>query len=158
MCNGESGRLSHGGVIVILKPTEVPGSPALKRELSLRLADDASKARTLASLQGLESEAGLPIIIIQYFCLILRRAQRSASLLKDCADSLDSGLGDLRAARNLDEAVLHQFIVPESMMTGRSFPLSNKLNLSVGGDGVIGHRASFVRDGTTLAEGIIGWN
>ncbi|KAI6890203.1 hypothetical protein KC325_g263 [Hortaea werneckii] len=53
MCNGETGRAAQGGAIVILKPAAFPPTPArpsLHRELSLRLADDASSGGTTAVL------------------------------------------------------------------------------------------------------------
>lgn len=53
MCNGETGRAAQGGAIVILKPAAFPPTPArpsLHRELSLRLADDASSGGTTALL------------------------------------------------------------------------------------------------------------
>lgn len=53
MCNGETGRAAQGGAIVILKPTAfqtTPARPSLHREMSLRLAEDASSGRTMALL------------------------------------------------------------------------------------------------------------
>ncbi|KAK5123411.1 hypothetical protein LTR85_002843 [Meristemomyces frigidus] len=131
MCNGEGGRQSQGGVIAVLKPTLVPGEDALKRELSLRLAQDASNGGTTASLDGFEANAGIAHILIH-------------------------GHGDLRHHES-DEAVLHRFDVPISV-TGGAFPLANTLSLNAGGNGVVGRRVSFVRGGLVLGEGIIGWN
>lgn len=53
MCNGETGRAAQGGAIVILKPAAfqtTPTRPSLHREMSLRLAEDASSGRTMALL------------------------------------------------------------------------------------------------------------
>ncbi|KAK4545524.1 hypothetical protein LTR36_002874 [Oleoguttula mirabilis] len=132
MCNGEGVRQSHGGAIAVLKPSTVAGAPDLAHELRLRLAEDDSNKGTTASLEGLKLDAGTAHIVIH-------------------------GHGDLRSVHDLGEAVLHQFKIPDSM-AGASFPLANRLSLSVGGDGVIGRRASFVQDGLVVGVGIIGWN
>ncbi|TKA23285.1 hypothetical protein B0A50_07342 [Salinomyces thailandicus] len=66
MCNGESGRGSQGGAIVVLKPALAPNAPPTHKhkDLCLQLADDASTGTTTAQLAGLEGQAGAGHIVI----------------------------------------------------------------------------------------------
>ena len=82
------------------------------------------------------------------------------------ADYLRSRSGDLRAKADPQD-VLHSFSLgssPFDRIHGSDrFRLPAKLDLGVGGDGVIGRRVSLVRrtgaDGArVLRQGIIGWN
>jgi hypothetical protein len=54
-------------------------------------------------------------------------------------------------------SILHAF--PLSAFTTESeFSLPRKLDLGVGGEGVIGRRVGLVRQTKLLRQGIIGWN
>jgi predicted NAD/FAD-dependent oxidoreductase len=66
--------------------------------------------------------------------------------------------GDLVTGSNSESSILHRFAVPQTAHQGNAFDLNQRLDLGVGGDGVIGRRVSFVNEQTVLGEGIIGWN
>ena len=66
--------------------------------------------------------------------------------------------GDLASGNLTESSVLHRFAVPQVACDGHAFSLDHKLDLGVGGDGIIGRRVSFVNQHTVLGEGIIGWN
>jgi hypothetical protein len=53
-------------------------------------------------------------------------------------------------------SILHAF--PLSTFTTESFNLPRKLDLGVGGEGIIGRRVGLVRQTQLLRQGIIGWN
>jgi hypothetical protein len=53
-------------------------------------------------------------------------------------------------------SILHAF--PLSTFTTESFSLPRKLDLGVGGEGIIGRRVGLVRQTQLLRQGIIGWN
>ncbi|CAD0091997.1 unnamed protein product, partial [Aureobasidium vineae] len=53
-------------------------------------------------------------------------------------------------------SILHDF--PLSTFTTQSFSLPHKLDLGVGGEGIIGRRVGLVRQAQVLRQGIIGWN
>ncbi|CAD0111944.1 unnamed protein product, partial [Aureobasidium uvarum] len=53
-------------------------------------------------------------------------------------------------------SILHAF--PLSTFTTQSFSLPHKLDLGVGGEGIIGRRVGLVRQAQVLRQGIIGWN
>lgn len=64
--------------------------------------------------------------------------------------------GDLRAEA-LTTSILHAF--PLEMTTREQpFSLPRKLDLGVGGEGVIGRRVGLVRQAQVLRQGIIGYN
>jgi hypothetical protein len=65
MCNGYSARSSQGGTIVILKPTSMTGSPAIRRVPSLRLAQDSETGKTMATIDDLNLNDGNNQVIIQ---------------------------------------------------------------------------------------------
>ena len=65
MCNGESGRASQGGAVVVLKPANTPEGPVIQRELSLRLSDDSSNGTTTALLSGQDWQSSGGHIVIQ---------------------------------------------------------------------------------------------
>ncbi|WPH02089.1 Hypothetical protein R9X50_00494400 [Acrodontium crateriforme] len=135
MCNGESGRLSQGGTIAVLRaPRTTIVRPSLERELSLRFRQDSSNV-THASFDGLNADSTGSQVIIH----------------RD---------GDLITGAMTDDSILHSIAVPRSATSGEttSFALSEPLNLSAGADGVIGRRISFVSGRTVIGQGIIGWN
>lgn len=72
------------------------------------------------------------------------------------ANSYCSKDGDLRAEAPTT-SILHAF--PLEMTTReQSFSLPRKLDLGVGGEGVIGRRVGLVRQAQVLRQGIIGYN
>ncbi|RMY44031.1 hypothetical protein D0864_15707 [Hortaea werneckii] len=156
MCNGETGRAAQGGAIVILKPAPLqptPARPSLHRELSLRLADDASSGRTLALLDRPSPSFFSP-------------ASASASATAGAAYILIHRSGDLRSEIPSDALQpMHRFEIPadrdptiDLALAPLPFSLATKLDLSVGETGVIGRRASLVFADQILGEGVIGWN
>nr|POE86968.1 hypothetical protein CFP56_64000 [Quercus suber] len=66
--------------------------------------------------------------------------------------------GDLLMGDMTEKSVLHLITVPASSHTGAVFKLQRRLDLSVGEQGVIGRRVSFVQGQDVLGHGIIGWN
>ena len=66
--------------------------------------------------------------------------------------------GDLRSNAMSESSILHRFAVPKSLPTGAYFPLDSKVDLGVGGEGVIGRRVSLMSDHILVGEGIMGWN
>ncbi|KAL1587453.1 hypothetical protein WHR41_03843 [Cladosporium halotolerans] len=133
MCNGTSSRTSQGGSIAVLQPKPSSQRPQLHRELSLRLAADAINGHTTATFEGLEASP-----LGSYF--VIHRD------------------GDLVTGSHSESSILHRFAVPQTAHQGNAFDLNQRLDLGVGGDGVIGRRVSFVNEQTVLGEGIIGWN
>ncbi|KAI7131543.1 hypothetical protein KC352_g31174, partial [Hortaea werneckii] len=134
MCNGETGRAAQGGAIVILKPAALSPTlarPWLHRELSLRLADDASNGRTMAMLDRPSQSFFAPA---------------SASATAGAAYILIHRSGDLRSNIPSDAMQpMHRFEVPanqnptaDSGSPTLPFSLATKLNLYVGETGVIG--------------------
>ncbi|KAH9822877.1 hypothetical protein Tdes44962_MAKER00705 [Teratosphaeria destructans] len=135
MCNGQSSRTSQGGTIAILKPIPRVEWTPLKRDLALRIAEDASTGRTNASIDGLGA---------------FRSRDARVVIHRD---------GDLRASPHRPESeVLSQFALPSYVADGASWALTAKLDLGVGGDGIIGRRVSLVLDDDVWGEGVIGYN
>lgn len=66
--------------------------------------------------------------------------------------------GDLRSEASDESTVLHRFAIPPQSIPGAAFHLNAKLNLGVGGDGIIGRRVSLLHGQVVAAEGVIGWN
>jgi hypothetical protein len=72
MCNGFSTRESEGGALVVLKLTSMNTTSTLKRELSLKLAEDATTGKTLATINDLDFHVVGSQVIIQYVNLHCR--------------------------------------------------------------------------------------
>jgi hypothetical protein len=53
-------------------------------------------------------------------------------------------------------SILHAFLL--SAFTTESFSLPRKLDLGVGGEGIIGRRVGLMRQTQLVRQGIIGWN
>ncbi|EME79400.1 uncharacterized protein MYCFIDRAFT_212209 [Pseudocercospora fijiensis CIRAD86] len=60
--------------------------------------------------------------------------------------------GDLTSQQPLDASVLHEFQVTKDEF------LAPRMDLGVGGDGVIGRRVSLIQNQILVGQGIIGWN
>nr|POE77520.1 hypothetical protein CFP56_09167 [Quercus suber] len=129
MCNGETGRDSQGGTIAIIMPLSTANRPHLQRQLSLRFAQDSYS--TNASIDGIEACDGSEQVVIH----------------RD---------GDLLAGDMSEGSILHLITVPVSSQTGALFRLPRRLDLSVGEQGVIGRRVSYVQGRNVLGQGIIG--
>lgn len=69
-----------------------------------------------------------------------------------------SRTGDLRSNPQEQDCVLHRFAVPGSAVDHVPFSLGRRLDLGVGGEGIIGRRVSFLQGREVIGEGIIGWN
>ncbi|KAK5171916.1 uncharacterized protein LTR77_003553 [Saxophila tyrrhenica] len=139
MCNGQSTRTSEGGVIAILKAPSTKSRPPLHREWSMRLQGDHSTGGTSACIDGFdEGVDGSPI----NGHLVIHRD------------------GDLRSLPSSTEesSILHRITLPKSFKAGTPFLLHSKLDLGVGGDGIIGRRVSLLTGGGVLGEGIAGFN
>ncbi|KAF7189378.1 hypothetical protein HII31_09356 [Pseudocercospora fuligena] len=61
--------------------------------------------------------------------------------------------GDLTSQQPLDASVLHRFQV-----TNNEQFLAPRMDLGVGGDGIIGRRVSLIQNQILVGQGIIGWN
>jgi hypothetical protein len=57
-----------------------------------------------------------------------------------------------------EAAILHCIELPTDLNAGAKFPLRMRLDLGVGGNGVIGRRVSLLASGRVVGEGIMGWN
>lgn len=66
--------------------------------------------------------------------------------------------GDLRTQQPTGAPALHRIDVPRYVKDGSAFKLKSRVNLGVGGDGIIGRRVSFVQNSVLVSEGIMGWN
>ncbi|KAL1615697.1 hypothetical protein SLS54_008827 [Diplodia seriata] len=147
MCNGNSSRLSAGGTIAVLRPPPHESqSPSANCNLFFQNPGELS-GRTRAVFQA--DDGSCFDHFSGYFMLI----HRNGDLLS--RPPLSEAAGDALHAIQLRPAVdEHQSLA--------QLDLANALELSVGGQGVIGRKVSIVTDlkdtGTTIAEGIIGWN
>ncbi|KAF1350095.1 hypothetical protein BDV97DRAFT_353212 [Delphinella strobiligena] len=139
MC-GDSSRVAVGGTIAILKGKAVDNLP----DISL-LFNSNESASTTATFQSAANSAQKEYERCQ---IIIHRS------------------GDLRLKPN-PEDILHSFQVAPKAYSSQSnshdsFQLPLKLDLGVGGDGIIGRRVSLVRrtsmGADVLRQGIIGWN
>ncbi|SMR53114.1 unnamed protein product [Zymoseptoria tritici ST99CH_1A5] len=54
--------------------------------------------------------------------------------------------------------ILHMIPLPHSIQPDVPFDLGRRLDLGVGGEGIIGRRVSFVTGGRVVGEGVMGWN
>jgi len=68
----------------------------------------------------------------------------------------DSNLGDLTGGVETAGKVLFSVVLVVAKAEGLA--LDRRLDLDVGGDGIIGRSVSVVRKGVVLGEGIVGWN
>lgn len=71
---------------------------------------------------------------------------------------LHSRDGDLRSIDTTTKTILHRITTPGSLKPGVPFQLLSRLNLTVGGNGIIGRRVSLLAGQTVLGQGIVGWN
>ncbi|KAK3719560.1 hypothetical protein LTR37_004418 [Vermiconidia calcicola] len=130
MCNGESSRTAAGGCIAILHSPATSTGTSLSRELSIRIVGNNAGVTT-AAIDGFDDGNGQVIIH------------------RD---------GDLRSGVMTDQSILHRIMIPKALEPGAGFSLQTKLDLGVGGDGIIGRKVSLLDGHVVLAEGIVGWN
>ncbi|KAI5238111.1 hypothetical protein E4T47_07940 [Aureobasidium subglaciale] len=131
MCGSETSRPVLGGTIAILKSLGESTLP----DLSLLFHQDEASTTT-ATFQS----SSVPVTA---------DADLSSCQIVIFRD------GDLRAPAPTT-SILHAF--PLSTSTSQSFSLPRKLDLGVGGEGVIGRRVGLVRQAQVLRQGIIGYN
>ncbi|KAI4716972.1 hypothetical protein E4T48_06841 [Aureobasidium sp. EXF-10727] len=131
MCGTESSRPILGGTIAILKSLGESTLP----DLSLLFHQDEASTTT-ATFQSSTVPATDDAELSSCQIVIFRD-------------------GDLRASAPTT-SILHAF--PLSTFTTQSFSLPHKLDLGVGGEGIIGRRVGLVRQAQVLRQGIIGWN
>ncbi|KAM0717118.1 hypothetical protein Q7P37_006970 [Cladosporium fusiforme] len=145
MCNGASSRVTQGGTIAFLQPSptsNTPQRPHLPRSLSLHLTTNPSTSQTSATVTGLEPSPEHPNQAYPESYIVIHRD------------------GDLSSnSCQTETSILHRFPLPTLARHGQAFDLAQKLDLGVGGEGIIGRRVSFVmgREGV-VGEGILGWN
>ena len=153
MCGTESSRPVLGGTIAILKSIGESTLP----DLSLLFHQDEASTTTATfhSSSAPETTADAELSSCQIVILYVPCTVLSIPVLEQYADGSNSRDGDLRAAEPMT-SVLHAF--PLSTFTTQSFSLPRKLDLGVGGEGIIGRRVGLVRQTQLLRQGIIGWN
>ncbi|KAF2102829.1 hypothetical protein NA57DRAFT_71814 [Rhizodiscina lignyota] len=142
MCNGTSSRISQGGAIAVLHPN-VPQNQG-----------DRTFLGDLVFQQCYNSPA-------QTRAMFRRREAGDCGPFPGCYVVIheDGNLNSASARRPL-----HQFQLPpyqSPSCDSANMELRQPLQLSVGGDGVIGRRVTVHRDSWmdgVMAEGIIGWN
>ncbi|KAF2140936.1 uncharacterized protein K452DRAFT_359358 [Aplosporella prunicola CBS 121167] len=162
MCNGScnSAKLSTGGTIAVLRPTACISAASAPVDDLLHTANPAVECDLLFENSG--DHAGNTQAIFRtkdgsrfdafrgHFMVIHRDgdARNAASLREDMRNALHTI--EISAAPDATASGLARMELPE------------ELQLSVGGQGVIGRRVSIMtgmRDsGARVAEGIIGWN
>ncbi|KAJ4984795.1 hypothetical protein SVAN01_09668 [Stagonosporopsis vannaccii] len=137
MCNGHSTRVSQGGSIAVLRPTQ-----HLQRsntdQMALFFHNQFSAPGTSVELQGWDDDA--------------QKERHWVVIHQD---------GDLSgSASPVKTPPFYSFSLEQSEAS--TMHLSQKLHLGVGDTGIIGRRVSVMtgsRKGPlTVAEGIIGWN
>ena len=80
MCNGFSARESEGGALAVLKPASPDTKSSLKRELSLKLAEDTKTGKTLATINDLDFDVVGSRVIIQYVNLLVCRCSLATTI------------------------------------------------------------------------------
>ncbi|KAF2151935.1 hypothetical protein K461DRAFT_279451 [Myriangium duriaei CBS 260.36] len=115
---------------------------------------------TLKSKSGVEPDINL--FFNSHKMSTIASIQGHTSLMHHGRSSLDVQIhedGDLRATNHSGRS-LHTFTLPCTDVGNFKLPFA--MNLSVGGDGIIGRRISMVHQGpegqTIVRHGIIGWN
>ncbi|KAI4816116.1 hypothetical protein E4T44_10627 [Aureobasidium sp. EXF-8845] len=132
MCGTETSRPVLGGTIAILKSLGESRLPDLS--LLFHQTEASTTTATFQSTSIPEAAADAELASCQIV------------IFRD---------GDLRASCPIT-SILHAF--PLSAFTTESFSLPRKLDLGVGGEGIIGRRVGLVRQTQVLRQGIIGWN
>ncbi|CCX17436.1 hypothetical protein FPQ18DRAFT_332510 [Pyronema domesticum] len=131
MCNGFSTRTSLGGAIAILhpSPTSSPSSSSSFTSCQLHFTNDP----------------------------LLPTSPTSVSTLLDLSNPEDCELrihdhGDLTCI-SPSEPVMYSLPLRSGLSS-----LERRLDLGVGGKGIIGRAVSIVAGGAVLGQGIVGWN
>ncbi|KIW07304.1 uncharacterized protein PV09_02154 [Verruconis gallopava] len=146
MCPGSSSRTSGGGTIAVLSTPisqrQAPPANVFEGEIYFHPSSTLSRGTT-ASFKSRTPHAALTAV--PYYVVIHQK-------------------GDLSMPVG-QAGLLHRFrIPPQQAVPAESlyrWDLDQVLNLSVGGDGIVGRRISIFEDvglQRQVAEGIIGWN
>ncbi|KAI5853446.1 hypothetical protein BZA05DRAFT_444459 [Tricharina praecox] len=130
MCNGFSHRTSLGGAVANLQSTSLDAD-----------IDDGFSSFQLHFHNPLPPP--LPTEVSYTFAV------------PECEIRIHN-LGDLTGGVQTAGEIL--FSLEVAMEKADGLPLDRRLDLGVGGDGIIGRSVSVVRKGVVLGEGIIGWN
>ncbi|OJD36809.1 oxoglutarate iron-dependent oxygenase [Diplodia corticola] len=146
MC-GNSTRLSAGGTIAVLRPPPHESQPSTASCNLFFQNPGELRGRTRAVFQA--DDGGCFDNFMGYFMLIHHNGDLLAR--PSLSEAASNALYAIQLRPAVDE---HQSLA--------QLDLAHVLDLSVGDRGVIGRKVSIVTDlkdtGTTLAEGIIGWN
>ncbi|KAE9966891.1 hypothetical protein EG328_008539 [Venturia inaequalis] len=145
MCSGDPSRVAQGGAIAVLSPShrriEYQYPATLAGRLYFQQGIGASK-RTAIRFEGVDDS--------------------HPELLKGCQITIHDHGNLLRPVDYRDEGIRFAFQPTSSGTTSIAhMEYEKELDLSVGGDGIIGRRVSvFTDDGSRvlLAEGVVGWN
>ncbi|KAJ4398068.1 hypothetical protein N0V91_010472 [Didymella pomorum] len=137
MCNGNSNRISQGGSIAVLRPTQ-----HLRRsntdDMMLFFHNQLCAPGTSVEMQGWDDDTQKD----KHWVVIHRDGDLSGSVSP------------------LQTSPFYSFSLESSEAS--TMHLSQKLDLGVGDEGIIGRRVSVMMGSTkgplTVAEGIIGWN
>ena len=57
-----------------------------------------------------------------------------------------------------EASVMHRISIPRLVRTSELFPVDSRLELGVGGAGIVGRRVSLLRGQNVIGRGIMGWN
>jgi hypothetical protein len=152
MCGTETSRPVLGGTIAILKSLNESTLPDLSLLFHQTEASTTTATFQSTSIPEATTDAELSSCQIVILYVTPRPLPFNGSMYTNNINSRD---GDLRAS-SLMTSILHAF--PLSAFTTESFSLPRKLDLGVGGEGIIGRRVGLVRQTQVLRQGIIGWN
>ncbi|KAH7119953.1 hypothetical protein B0J11DRAFT_72792 [Dendryphion nanum] len=149
MCNGHSTRISQGGSIAVLRSRSRDTSPALETPEEWRLYFFNNNITTAT-----RPETGTRVEL-----------QSSQTYNGDCRIFIHHD-GDLNATaatlppNHIPANPFYAFSLKENSES--VVRLAQRLDLGVGGAGIIGRRVSLVARGVdgevNIAEGVIGWN
>ncbi|KAF2818786.1 hypothetical protein CC86DRAFT_153961 [Ophiobolus disseminans] len=136
MCNGESTRVSQGGSIAVLRPTQHLQRSQSEEDMLLFFSNRCATKGTSVQFEGWSDQE--------------QKERHWVVIHRD---------GDL-SSHQLQANPLYTFSLESN--SDPMVQLSQRLELGVSDAGIIGRRVSVMTSSTsgplTLAEGIIGWN
>ncbi|QDS73992.1 hypothetical protein FKW77_008625 [Venturia effusa] len=146
MCNGESTRVAQGGAIAVLSSSLRQVGCQCPTTLAGRLyfQQGTGTSRTAIRFEGADGS--------------------HPGLLNGCQITIHDHGNLLKPVDYRDEGIKFAFQPTSSgpaMHSTAHMEYEKKLDLGVGGDGIIGRRISIFKDassGVLLAEGVVGWN
>ncbi|KAH7406331.1 hypothetical protein DE146DRAFT_439244 [Phaeosphaeria sp. MPI-PUGE-AT-0046c] len=138
MCNGHSTRVSQGGSIAVLRPTQHLKRAPSEDEMLLLFSNRCASRGTSVEMEGWNDDE--------------RTDRHWVVIHRD---------GDLSSSPQQSQlSPLYSFSLQQS--TDSQMQLAQRLHLGVSDVGIIGRRVSVMTSSTsgplTVAEGIIGWN